>query len=272
MLILIDLDGTILNSVHPDWKPYKDGQDNYQIDSCLDRLPFFSGAKEFIQKRQHVGDIILIVSDSHPKFVKPISKHLGCDCVSLADKPNSSKLFSYLESHSDCKKMLELGDCILIGDTALDIELGRRIGIPTIWILPYIATEEIKNDKDKVGDEMACLKMGPTYSVKSFEEIHQIIDDPINNLYILESIFAGGISSKVIRYSQNRFMDGSYAAVRCLARQESGICDKYARADKYYQISNPDRPIELVENFAKSISSFLNQPAVVILFQKVCLR
>ena len=57
-------------------------------------------------------------------------------------------------------------------------------------------------------------------------------------------------------------MDGSYATVRCLARQESGLCDKYARADKYYLIANPDRPADLVASVAKGISFFLNQPAV----------
>lgn len=26
MLILLDLDGTLINTVHPGWRPYKDGQ------------------------------------------------------------------------------------------------------------------------------------------------------------------------------------------------------------------------------------------------------
>lgn len=262
MLILIDLDGTILNSVHPTWKPYKDGQDNYRIEAYLDKLPFFSGAKKFLQMQKQNGNPILIVSDSHPKYVEPISKYIECDCVSLADKPNQTKLFTYLDNHPDYKEMIKSGDCVLIGDTALDIELGRKIGIPTIWIRLYPITKEIKNDKDKVGDEMASLKMGPTYTVKSFTEIQQILDNPINSLYVIESLFAGGESSKAIRYSQKRFTDGSYAALRCLARQESGVCDKYARADKYYLIANPDRPAELVSNLAKGISSYLKQVTV----------
>ena len=263
MLILIDLDGTILNSIHPTWKPYKDGQGNYRIDNNLDKLPFFPGAKEFLQKQKEMGNTVLIVSDSHPKYVEPISKYIKCDCVSLADKPNKVKLSSYLDAHPNYKGMVESKDCVFIGDTVLDIELGRRMGIPTIWILPYIVTEEIKNEKDKVGDEMASLKMGPTYVAKSFMEIQQILDDPLNNLYAIESVFAGGESLRAIKYSQNRFTDGSYAILRCLARQESGVCDKYARADKYYLIANPNRPIELLMNLAKGVSSYLNQPAVV---------
>ena len=182
--------------------------------------------------------------------------------MSLADKPNKIQLSSFFDTHPNYKEMVESGDGVFIGDTALDIELGRRIGIPTIWILPYIVTEEIKNEKDKVGDEMASLKMGPTYAVKSFAEIQQILDDPINNLYAIESSFAGGESSRAIKYSQNKFTDGSYAALRCLARQESGVCDKYARADKYYLIANPNRPVELMMNLARGVNSYLNQPEV----------
>ena len=57
-------------------------------------------------------------------------------------------------------------------------------------------------------------------------------------------------------------MDGSYACIRCLARQEQGECDKYARADKYYLMSNPNRTDELLQRLANGISSFINQPAV----------
>lgn len=262
MLILIDLDGTILNSVHPMWKPYKNGEDNYSIDNCLDKLPFFPGAKEFLQKQKEIGNTVLIVSDSHPKYVESICKYIDCDCISLADKPNKIKLSSYLDAHPNDKRMVESKDSIFIGDTVLDIELGRRMGIPTIWILPYIVTEEIKNEKDKIGDEMASIKMGPTYVVKSFTEIQQILENPINNLYAIESSLAGGESLRAIRYGQNRFMDSSYAALRCLARQEAGVCDKYARADKYYLITNPNRPKELIMNLARVVSSYLNQPEV----------
>ena len=262
MLILIDLDGTLLNSVHPTWKPYKDGQDSFRIDNYLENLPFFPGAKEFLQRQKEIGNMVLIVSDSHPKYVEPICQYINCDCVSLADKPNKVKLSFFLDAHPDIKAMVESKDCVFIGDTMLDIELGRRIGIPTIWILPYTITEEVKNEKDKVGDEMACLKMGPTYAVKSFAEIQQILDNPINYLYAIESSFAGGESLRAILYSQNRFLDGTYAALRCLARQESGVSDKYARADKYYLIANPNRTVELLMDLAKGVSSYLNQPAV----------
>lgn len=53
MLIFIDLDGTITNTVHPSWKPYKDGQENYSMENYLanNPLPVINGAKEFIASR-----------------------------------------------------------------------------------------------------------------------------------------------------------------------------------------------------------------------------
>lgn len=52
MLILIDLDGTLLNSVHPTWKPYKDGQDSFRIDNYLENLPFSLVPKSFFKDRR----------------------------------------------------------------------------------------------------------------------------------------------------------------------------------------------------------------------------
>lgn len=69
MLIFLDLDGTLVNTVHPGWKPYKDGQQ----DCPISMLPFIDGAKEFVASRKGKGDILVIVSDSHPRYVKPIA-------------------------------------------------------------------------------------------------------------------------------------------------------------------------------------------------------
>ena len=258
MLILIDLDGTITNTVHPSWKPYKDGIMDYPTD----KIPYIEGSIEFIKRQQQQGNCVLIVSDSHPRYVIPISKYLGIDCVSLADKPNNNKLSLYMVSHPDYERMVKSKDCILIGDTVLDIELGRRLEIPTIWISPYLITDEIKDAKDKIGDDMTSIKMGPTYVAKTFAEIDKILDEPINNLYTIESIFAGGISSKAIKYSINRFRDGSYAAIRCLARQEASSCDQYARSDKYHAMSNSNRSQDLLKALAKGISTYIQQPSL----------
>lgn len=259
MLIILDLDGTITNTVHPSWKPYKDGQQDYPVA----QIPLFIGAKEFISSRKHKGDSLVIASDSHPRYVNPIAEMLGIEALSLADKPNNKKILEFLDSRPQYKQMVVEGDCLMVGDTKLDIELGRRIGALTCWILPYQITDEIKDERDGIGDEMASKKMGPTFAVKTFTELERIINSPLNNLYSIESSFAGGKSLSAIRISDNRFTDGSYACIRCLARQEQGACDKYARADKYYLISNPNRTEDFLQSLANGISTYINQPAIM---------
>lgn len=259
MLILLDLDGTLINTVHPSWKPYKDGQLDYPIA----KVPIFSGAMEFIASRKHKGDSLVIVSDSHPRYVNPIAEMFGLAALYLADKPNNKKLNDFLNSHLQYKQMVAEGDCLMIGDTKLDIELGRRIGALTCWILPYQITKDIVDERDGIGDEMASKKMGPTYAVKTFDELERILDSPLNNLYSIESSFAGGQSLNAVRYSDNRYLDDSYVSIRCLARQEQGSCDRYARADKYYLMSNPNRTEDLLQSLANGISSFINQPAIM---------
>lgn len=258
MLILLDLDGTLINTVHPSWKPYKDGKQELPVS----QIPIFSGVKEFIVSTKEKGNSLVIVSDSHPRYVNPIAEMLGIEALSLADKLNTRKLTDFLDSHIQYKQMVAEGKCIVVGDTKLDIELGRKMGTLTCWILPYQITQDIMDKRDGIGDDIASKKMGPTFAVKTFAELEKIIDSPLNHLYSIESSFAGSQSSSAIRYSDNRFKDGSYACIRCLARQEQGSCDKYARADKYYLMSNPNRIEDLLQILANGISLYINQPAV----------
>lgn len=258
MLIFLDLDGTLINTVHPSWKPYKDGIKTYPISN----IPIFEGAIEFIRSRKSKGDILVVVSDSHFKYVNPICNMLGLDSVSLADKPNTKKLNDYLNLHPDHKVQVENKETFFIGDTKLDIEIGRKIGAKTIWFLPYQITDEIKDERDGIGDEMLSRKMGPTYEARTFQEIEAILDFPLDNLYSVEAAFAGNQSKKSIKFSYNKYRDGSYACIRCLARQEQGACDIYGCADKYFMMSNPQRTHIFLQKLAEGISAFLNQSAI----------
>jgi Predicted phosphatases len=263
MLLLIDLDGTLINTVHPTWRPYKDGQDGFLIEPYLNQLPFFLGAKKFLTSRKSKGDKIVVISDSHFRYVNPICDMLDVERISLADKPNTKKLKEFLDGHPDYKQEVDNGDCFVIGDTRLDIELGRQIGAMTIWFLPYQITEEIKDERDGIGEEMLSKKYGPTYDVKTFNEMERIIDAPLSYLYSIEATFADSVSYRAVKLNFNRYKDGSYACIRCLARQEQGACDKYARADKYYIMSNPQRTQEFIRTLAEGISNYINQPALV---------
>ena len=262
MLILIDLDGTLINTVHPSWKPYKDGKDGYNIEAILSQVPVFPGAKEFIVSRKAKGDNVIVVSDSHFRYVNPICRMLDVECVSLANKPNISKLEEFLTSHSCYKRDIECGNCVVIGDTKLDIEMGRRIGVMTIWFLPYRFTDEIKDERDGIGDDMLCKKMGPTFATKTFQELEAIIDSPSSYLYSIEAAFAGETTSRAVKLNDNKYADNSYACIRCLARQEQGVCDKYSRADKYYMMSNPQRTEDFLQTLATGISNYLNHPSL----------
>ena len=234
MLILIDLDGTLVNTVYPDWKSFKDGMENYERYGFPERVPVFPGAKEFIELRKSKGDNIIVVSDSHPKYVEPICNMLGLEW--LTDD-----------------------NCFVIGDTKLDIEFGRKLGVRTIWLLIYKIIDEIKENRDGIGDEQASIKMGPTYTARNFTEVNDILDTPTKKLYCLEATFAGGASYNALNFSKWRYLDGSCARIVCLARQEQGICDKYACADKYFMMSNQNRTQELLNNIAKGVSLYINQ-------------
>ncbi len=262
MLILLDLDGTLTNTVHPTWKPYKDGQDDYSIEPYLDQVPIFTGGREFIVSRKEKGDNIVVVSDSHFRYVDPICDMLGVERVSLADKPNAQKIKRFLEAHPNYKQDIECGNCVVVGDTKLDIELGRHLGAMTIWFLPYRITEEIKNERDGIGDEMLCKKYGPTFVANTYDEVEKIIESPLSHLYSIEAAFANSTATRAICLNHNRYQDESYAYVRCLARQEQGACDKYARADKYYMISNPLRTQEFLHTLATGISNYINQISI----------
>lgn len=262
MLILIDLDGTLIYTVHPSWKPYKDGQENYNINNFLDKVPFFPGAKEFIASRKLKGDRIVIVSDSHFRYVQPISNMLGVECLPLADKPNLQKLKMFLKERQDLIDIIKKGDYFFIGDTKLDIEIGRKIGAKTIYFLPYQITDEIKNERDGIGDEMISRKMGPTYEAKSFLEIEHILNNPLENLYSIEAEFAGSSSFRSINLNYNQYRDGSFACIQCLARQEQGACDKYACGDKYILMSNSGRSENLLNSLARGISTYMNQDII----------
>ena len=256
MLIFIDLDGTLVDTVAPEWKPYRDGEK----DSSRIQIPFIDGAIKFISSRQKKGDFLVIVSDSHPKHVNVIADKLGLEAISLSDKPNMNKINAFLREHKEYQQLVDKGNCVFIGDTKLDIELGRRLGGLTIWLHPLTIPNDMIDQRDGIGDDRASIKMGPTFATKNFREVENILDNPLSHLYAIEAAFVKTQSSRSIKFSMLHYFDNSFSCIRCLARQEQGNCDKYARADQYYQISNPNRSQEFIKTLAKGISSFLNRP------------
>jgi FMN phosphatase YigB (HAD superfamily) len=72
MIILIDLDGTLTNTAHPKFKRMKDGLDEI----ILSTIPVFEGAIEFVNLQKSLGNKVIILSDSHPKYVNKIATEL----------------------------------------------------------------------------------------------------------------------------------------------------------------------------------------------------
>ena len=261
MLIFIDLDGTLTNTTHPSWKPFRDGQAFLDVST----VPVFPGAYEFIQTCFNRGIHLVLVSDSHPKYVGPIQQKLGLQGISLADKPNTQKLDRYIAISPILQEELRHPEnCYFIGDTKLDIEIGRRMKLRTILLQLYSVPDGDVDQKNGIGDRMGNIKMGPTYCAYSYEDVLRIIEHPEEQLYALEAKFVGSQSTNVIRFWEHSYSYDTRTAIFCLARQEEGLCDKYARSDKYREISNPNRSQEFIDLLAGTLSEYLR------FFQSTC--
>ena len=254
MVILIDLDGTLTNTADEKYKVIKDGKQQ----TVISDIPIFQGAKEFIEDIQGKGHIPIIVSDSHPDYVNKIAKEIfGVSAVYLTDKPNNEKTSKFIHENQELKLLFENRDnFIMVGDSWLDIELGRRLNIKTVLTQFYKARNV--EERDGIGQDWKPIKMGPTYYAKNFEELTQIIEKPLQNLFALEAIFQNENSDKMVKFLY-RSSNGNFTAYRCLARQEDGECDRFARADKYRQIDNPQRSEEFLKQLAKSVSNYLSR-------------
>ena len=254
MLIFIDLDGTLTNTAHPGWRPYRDGQKTVDVQ----KVPVFPGAKEFIQECFNRGIHVVLVSDSHPKYVEPLRAMLGLQGIFLADKPNTQRLEDYIAISPILQQELAHPDnCYFIGDTKLDIEIGRKMRIRTILLQLYSVPDSDADEHSGVGDRMGDIKMGPTYCAYSYTDVLQIFDDPDRKLYALESRIIGQESTNVIRFWEHSYSYDTRTAIFCLARQEEGLCDSFARSDKYREISNPNRTPEFLDLLAGTLSSYL---------------
>lgn len=256
MIVLLDLDGTLTDTAHEQFKPYKDGLQ----ETDLSIIPLIQGAKEFIETIKTKGHLPIIISDSHPKYVNKIAETIfNIPAVSLTDKPNIEKTLNYIQSSENLTNLfIDKDNFIMVGDSWLDIELGRRLNIRTVLTTFYKATSI--EERDGIGQEWKPIKMGATYFAKTFDDVTNIIENPNKNLLALEAVFQGETSENMVRFL-TRHNNGNFIAFRCLARQEDGECDRFARADKYYQIDNPERTVEFISLLAKSVTNYLNRVA-----------
>jgi phosphoglycolate phosphatase-like HAD superfamily hydrolase len=254
MIIFLDLDGTLTHTAHSYFKKMKDGIAN--TDVALIKRYVFPGALSFIKEQLLLGNKLYIISDSHPNYVKAIAEQIfDLPYLSLADKPNDKKTRDFIQSIPKLKEAFHNKDnFILVGDSWLDVALGRLLNIRTVLIKLYISSEvELR---DGIGDDWKPMKQGPTYYANNFNELANIISNPLKNLLALEAVFQGVTSSKVVKFKFHKHANG-FTAFRCLARQDDGECDRFASANKYFQIDNPARTIDFLDNLALSVSNYL---------------
>lgn len=255
MILLLDLDGTLTNTAHPKFKEMKDGKASTNIDE----IPVFDGALDFIKEQKEKGNTLIIVSDSHPKYVKPIAENIfKIDFVCLTDKPNIEKTLKYIQENESLNLSYQNKDnFIMVGDSWLDIELGRRLKIRTILTKFYKAAKI--DERDGIGQDWKPIKTGATYYANSYTELSEIIENPIKNLLAIEAIFQGEQSDKMVKFHFRKNQEGNFIAFRCLARQEDGECDRFSRADKYFQIDNIARSIDFISTLSKGISNYMKR-------------
>lgn len=256
-VVFVDLDGTLTHTCDIRYKGYKDGLT--ETDPSI--IPVFQGAVEFIQTLKQNGNRVIILSDSHPKYVRSIVDYwFKVEYIYLSDKPNTSKTLAYIHADEELGKLYaaDKSNFYIVGDSALDIQIARKLGIPSILTSLYRRDQGEYDQNDMISDERTLIKYGPTFIVKSYIEIIDIINNPSNHLLSLEAIGVGVSTGKAIKFWNNKNRD-RVVAFRCLARQENGACDKYGKADWYYQIDNPNRSRELLENLAKGVSDYLKK-------------
>ncbi len=250
MILLIDLDGTLTDTAHEKYKPFKDGLE----EADLSKIPLIPGAKEFISRLQSNGHKPVIISDSHPKYVNKVANEIfKIPALSLADKPNPTKTANYLLTALNGEPNKE--NTFVVGDTWLDIEMGRALNFPTILTNFYTATSEEK--RDGIGQDWKHLKSGATYFVSKFDEIHEILLNPLQNLLAVEGIFQNHETTKAVRFKTTKNHE-RFIAYRTLGRQQNGECDKFAVADKYFELQRADRTKETLQKLGKATSNFLS--------------
>ena len=239
MIIFVDLDGTLTHTADVKYKELKDGLRDFNPSE----IPLFQGAIDFISALKDAGHRVIILSDSHPKYVRPIvGYYFNIEYIFLADKPNTAKTLSFILSNESLNSLYQTNkeDFMIIGDSALDIQLGRKLKILTSYIQLY--TGGNFSETDGIGDYRSIIKYGPTFITKSYQDLLNIISNKHDNLLSIESAYVGGNTCKSVKFWDYRDREHQrIVAFRCLARQEDGSCDNFSRANLYYQIDNPQR-------------------------------
>lgn len=244
--ILLDLDGTLINTMSAEYAVYRDGKASIDIDS----VPLFDGAIEFVKNISANDNEVFIISDSHPRYVEPIASNIfKLKSLSLAYKPSLDKISEFIKQNSSIK--LPSSRIFMVGDTPLDITTARKLKIPSIFV------EHTNDWKPELWE--AARKCGPTYCCSGLKEVEIVINNPLENLLSVEGIpysksCIGSIQIGGVQYRSNA---GRRLYKIALARQDVGPCDRFAKSDWYNKFSSPNRTKEFLKNLAEGVGNFI---------------
>lgn len=248
-VVLVDLDGTLADTADESFKGMKDGL----VNTDLQKIPLFDGAVEFVSQLKIFCDVF-IVSDSHPKYVeKIVNEHFKVPCLCLADKPNTFKTQKFLENLGYSE--ISSNNLFVIGDTWLDIALGRGLNALTILVKLY-KSKKI-DERDGIGQDRKHWKSGPTFYAENYTKVVSIIENKSNFLFAGEAVFQGVTSHEIIKFHAKNNSD-RFIFYRALARQQQGECDSFAVADKYFEFSRPDRSRLTLRNLSLAVENYIN--------------
>ena len=244
--ILLDLDGTLIDTMDSKFDIYRDGKATVNVNA----IPIFAGAKEFVNKVKSEGHQVFIVSDSHPRFVNPIANQIfNLECLSLANKPNTEKTIDFINEKSQIK--LPSSRIFMVGDSPMDIKIARKLKIPSIFIAH---SQDYNPEKWTLAE-----KMGPTYSCTDFNGLHDIIENPLENLLCIEGLQYSDdcIGSIKINGSDYITHEGRRQYQIALARQDMGMCDIFAKGDWYRQFSSPTRTLPFLIKLSEGLRNYI---------------
>ena len=170
----------------------------------------------------------------------------------------TAKTLSFIQSDVNLYNLYQTNkeDFMIIGDSILDIQLGRKLKILTSYIQLY--TEGNFSETDGIGDYRSIIKYGPTFITKSYQELLNIVSNKQGNLLSIEAASIGFNTCKSVKFWDHRDREHQrIIAFRCLARQENGSCDQFSKANLYYQIDNPERKLDDLAIMAKGVENYL---------------
>jgi FMN phosphatase YigB (HAD superfamily) len=248
--ILIDLDGTLTDTADVSFKLMKDGK----VDTDLSKINLITGAKDFVTELKNRGHEVFIISDSHPSYVNKIATaYFNIPSLSLTDKPNTTKARNFLTQYSH--QLQGVTEYFMIGDTWLDIELGR--GLKAMTVLVELYSPQNIEERDGIGQDWKQIKSGPTFYSKSFEKVLDIIENPSKNLLCIESVFQGEQTVNPIKFKGLKY-ERPLLAFRALGRQNAGECDNFGVADKYFEFSRQGRSQETLNKLAQATKKYID--------------